>query len=70
MGALSIWHSLIFLVFLIFAAAFIYPVVRIIRRTGHSGWWVLLWFVPFGAIVGVWILAFARWPAVPMQNQS
>jgi hypothetical protein len=40
------------------------PVWRIVRRTGHSGWWSLLIFVPLLNFVGLWVFAFSRWPAV------
>jgi uncharacterized membrane protein YhaH (DUF805 family) len=40
------------------------PIARIVHRTGYSAWWVLLAFIPFSNIVGLWILAFARWPAL------
>ncbi len=51
------------LVLVIIAIWFI-PAARIVHRTGYSAWWVLLAFVPFGNIIGLWILAFARWPAL------
>jgi hypothetical protein len=41
------------------------PIIRIIQRIGYSGWWVLLFFVPLGNVIGLWILAYGRWPAVP-----
>ncbi len=40
------------------------PIARIVHRTGYSAWWVLLAFIPFGNVIGLWILAFARWPAL------
>jgi hypothetical protein len=40
------------------------PVWRIVRRTGLSAWWSLLVFVPLVNFVGLWLLAFVRWPAV------
>jgi hypothetical protein len=43
---------------------FMTPVVRIITRTGYSGWWSLLLFIPVVNIVGLWILAFVKWPAI------
>jgi hypothetical protein len=46
------------------------PVWRIVRRTGHSGWWALLTFVPLANVIGLWILAFSRWPAVDRQSSS
>lgn len=52
------------LVSLIVLAACIYPFVRIVRRTGHSGWWVLTMIVPILNFVMLWVFAFARWPAV------
>ncbi|MGU7779114.1 hypothetical protein [Burkholderia sp. PU8-34] len=42
----------------------IYPYVRIVRRTGHSGWWVLTMIVPLLNIIMLWVFAFARWPIV------
>jgi hypothetical protein len=53
-------HLLIILLVLVM----IFPVVRIIRRTGHSGWWCLLLFVPVLNWVALWIFAYAKWPAV------
>jgi uncharacterized membrane protein YhaH (DUF805 family) len=40
------------------------PIYRILQRVGFSGWWCLLFFVPFGNFIGLWILAFKRWPAL------
>jgi hypothetical protein len=48
---------------LIVAVLFLIPSVKILRRTGHSGWWVLLWLVPVVNLVFFWIFAYARWPA-------
>jgi hypothetical protein len=33
-----------------------------LKRIGFSPWWALLCFFPFFAIVGLWALAFIRWP--------
>jgi hypothetical protein len=35
---------------------------RIIRRTGHSGWWVLMAFVPLGNLIALAFFAFTEWP--------
>lgn len=61
MGSMSIMHWLIVLIIL---AAYVVPVVKILHQAGYSGWWVLISFIPLGNIVGLWIFAFARWPAV------
>ena len=58
-GSFSIWHLVIFLVF---ALIFIIPYVKIIKKAGYSGWWVLTMFVPLLNLVMIWIFAFARWP--------
>jgi uncharacterized membrane protein YhaH (DUF805 family) len=46
------------------------PVVKILRRTGHSGWWVLLYFVPIANIIGLWVFAFAHWPALDRGHET
>ncbi|PMS17796.1 hypothetical protein [Trinickia soli] len=62
---MGIWSWLIILVFSI---VMLYPYVRIIRRTGHSGWWVLIMFVPLVNLAMLWVFAFAKWPAVDRAN--
>ena len=41
-----------------------YPFSRILRRAGYSGWLALIILVPFVAFIGIWVFAFARWPAL------
>jgi MFS family permease len=36
--------------------------VRIIRRAGYSGWWVLMALVPIGNIIMLCLFAFKEWP--------
>ena len=36
--------------------------VRIVRRTGYSGWWVLMALVPIGNLVMLGFFAFKEWP--------
>ena len=52
------------LVSLVLVAVVVYPYVRIVRRTGHSGWWILAMFVPVLNFIMLWVFAFARWPAI------
>ncbi|RQU42843.1 hypothetical protein DF147_18365 [Burkholderia cenocepacia] len=52
------------IVSLVLVAIVVYPYVRIVRRTGLSGWWILTMFVPVLNFVMLWVFAFARWPAV------
>lgn len=38
------------------------PAGLTLKRIGHSPWWALLCFFPVFAIIGLWLLAFIRWP--------
>ena len=38
------------------------PVARILRRAGFSRWWCVLALLPILGLVGLWVLAFVRWP--------
>ncbi len=59
MGNFSVWHWLIILMFF---AAVIVPLWRILPRAGISKWAALFGFVPFGVLVLWWVLAFMQWP--------
>ena len=49
---------------------FVFPIVKIVRRTGRSGWWALLFFTGPGLIVGLYLLAYCRWPALESAENS
>jgi membrane associated rhomboid family serine protease len=59
MESMSIWHWLIVLIYLL---VFGYPVTRILMRLGYSAWWVIIAFIPLANLIGLWVLAFVRWP--------
>jgi hypothetical protein len=40
------------------------PAAHILYRTGNSRWWSLLIFFPIVNVIGFWIFAFTRWPAI------
>jgi hypothetical protein len=61
MRSFSLMHWIV--VVLIFLT-YVIPVNRIIRRTGYSGWWVLLGVIPLVNIIALRCFAFIRWPAV------
>ena len=61
MAAFSLVHWLFILIVLF---VLLFPVIKILQKAGYSGWWVLLWFVPIGNLVALWIFAFADWPAL------
>jgi hypothetical protein len=62
---ISLFHWLIVIV-----AAFLvcFPVARVLRRIGFSGWWSLLWIVPFVNIVALWVFAYRPWPRDAASN--
>jgi ABC-type spermidine/putrescine transport system permease subunit I len=63
-GSFSVFHWVIVLVF---CAVIGFPVARILQRTGHSPWWVLLAFVPFLNWAALWVFAYSPWPAIAEQ---
>jgi hypothetical protein len=59
-GGMSIWHVLLVLLVI---ALWVYPVWRIIDRTGHHPALSLLAFFPPLGLILLWWLAFTDWPA-------
>ncbi|HMB46819.1 MAG TPA: hypothetical protein VKN63_00940 [Afifellaceae bacterium] len=55
----SSWQIWSFVVTAIFFAV---PLWKLYSRSGFSGLWSLFAFIPFGAIVLLWVIAFIRWP--------
>ncbi len=66
MGGFSLWHWLVILLVLVLVGV---PIGRIIRRTGHSAWWVIAFLIPGISLIAIWVLAFVRWPAVDGRDQ-
>ena len=56
------WEPILFFALLFALVAL--PIFRIVQRTGHSGWWGVLMFLPFANIIGLQILAYGRWPVL------
>lgn len=67
MGGLSLPHLIILA---LVAAIFLYPMSRILRRAGYSGWLALFAMIPFVGIVGIWWFAFARWPSLSNDSSA
>lgn len=63
MGSGFFWHWVVVSAAVI--VMFAYPVARILRRLGFSGWWALLALIPWLNIVALWVFAFVRWPIEP-----
>ncbi|NUB11519.1 hypothetical protein GAY28_01620 [Azospirillum brasilense] len=62
MGFSSIWHWIIVLLMLGVFALASWVQIRILKKTGYSGWWFLLSFVPVLNIVMIYAFAFSTWP--------
>jgi hypothetical protein len=60
MGAFSVWHWAIVLVWI---AVFQYPMWRIVSKAGYPGALSLLAWVPLLNIVFLWVFALSSWPA-------
>jgi hypothetical protein len=52
----------VLLMALIYVFLIAVPACRLTRRLGYAGAWGLLALVPGLNVLGLWILAFARWP--------
>ncbi|MGF6260533.1 membrane protein implicated in regulation of membrane protease activity [Paraburkholderia youngii] len=62
MGALSIWHWLVFVLVVVIAE--IIPLWLILKKAGYAGVWALLAFIPVVNVVLLWFIALARCPAL------
>lgn len=63
MGSFSIWHLLIIVVIVV---SYIWPVSRLLHRTGHARFWVILGFIPLVNVIALWVWAYKPWP--PARN--
>ena len=67
MGMFSVWHWVVVAVILVVLG---YPVARILGRLGFSRWWVLLALLPYANVVGLWVVAFVKWPVEGRQSEG
>jgi uncharacterized membrane protein YhaH (DUF805 family) len=49
-------------VYAVFFLVIVWAYVRIIRRAGYSGWWILIGLVPLLNVVMFFVFAFKEWP--------
>lgn len=60
MGSVSIFH---WLVLLVVAFLWVFPIWKILQRTGRPGALALLAVVPLIGLVLLWWIALSRWPS-------
>jgi hypothetical protein len=62
---MGILHSVILVVIVaILFPLVIWPISKILRRAGFSGWLSLLYFVPLVNLIMLWVFALTPWPAL------
>jgi hypothetical protein len=70
MGGLSLWHGVIVIIELGMVVLYFVSAIKILNRTGHSGWWSLISIVPIVNVIMLWKFANARWPALENSSES
>ncbi len=55
----SLYGTIIFLICLL---PYLIPIVKVLHRTGYSGWWSLLMFIPVVNFFGLYAFSVAKWP--------
>lgn len=58
MTAINYWYWLLMLLIISMPI----PIGKILRKTGRSPWWALLYFIPIFNILALWVWAFGRGP--------
>lgn len=48
----------------VFLLLYLIPIIKLLRRTGHSAFWCLLALFPGLNVIAFWVFAFKRWPTV------
>jgi hypothetical protein len=64
------WFLTIMVFSLIFAAIPIVAIWRILKRMGFEPALSLLYIVPFGSLIGLYVIAFSRWPGAAGSNSE
>ena len=59
------WPLVILAIFLIL---FFLPMLKILPRMGYSKWWAIIGIISPLNMIGLWYLAYARWPAAKNSN--
>ena len=68
MGSMSLMHWLVAIGILY--ALVVVPVARIMRRAGRSSYWSILALIPLVSLIGLWVFAFTRWPALDESGEN
>jgi hypothetical protein len=58
------WLTVLPFVVLLGAVLVLVPLAKILGRMGFYRGYCLLYFVPFGSLIGWWVVAYRKWPAI------
>jgi hypothetical protein len=68
MGSFSLLNWLLgTIIIVIISPIVLTPVALVLRRTGFSRWWCILWAIPVVNIIALWVFALVPWPAFVAQ---
>jgi len=56
---MSVWHLLIVLIATVLP---VFPALRILKRTGFSPWWAVLYVIPLVSLIALFVFAYSEWP--------
>lgn len=62
MGHAGGWNWIVSVLFVLIVIGI--PFAQILRRVGHHPAWAIIVLVPLLNLIGLWVLAFIRWPAL------
>jgi len=68
-GGVAILFTGFAVLYAVILLVIVWAYVRIIRRTGYSGWWILAGLVPIFNVVMFFLWAFREWPIQRELNQ-
>lgn len=62
MGFISAWYLVFAAPFILIFAFLVWAEIRIIRKAGYSGWWILTILIPVVNFIMIYVFAFSTWP--------
>lgn len=56
------FESVLIIISLVAFILWILLLIKIIKKSGFSGWWVLVTLIPVLNLIFIWVFAFIKWP--------
>jgi uncharacterized membrane protein YhaH (DUF805 family) len=67
MAGVHFWNPIVILISLFLV---VFPIAKILQRTGYSGWWSIAFVIPIVGFVALWLFAYADWPSLPKVRKA